>query len=138
MDGLENKINKILSDPEALSNVMNIAKSLSAGSGSASSSDRGEPAEEATTTSGGNDRGDLGLMGMLGGMDPALISKLLSIMGEYNRSDDSRTMLFKALKPYLKKERQDKLDQASNIMRIARTASTALDGTNIFGRKNKE
>ncbi len=76
--------------------------------------------------------GGLGGMGGLGGLsalsnlDPKLISGLLGLLSEYNKNDDERENLMRALKPYLRTERRHKLDRAAHLMKLARTARSGF------------
>ena len=115
MDGIEDKLQKLLNDPEALGAVMNMAKGLTGG---ASGGGDERPSVR------GEENG--GLSSLLNGMDPATISKVMGLVGEYTRGDDRRTKLLEALKPYVRDERRGKLDRASNLVKIARTAGAAL------------
>lgn len=123
MDGLEAKLNRILSDPEALGSVLEMAKSLT---GSGKQEERAEP-EGGREEPGEGGPGALGGLGdLLGGMDPEMIGKLMGLVGEYSREDDRRTNLLSALKPYVRPERQSKMDRAAQIVKLARTARKAL------------
>lgn len=126
MDGMESKLQRLLNDPEALGAVMNMAKSLKA-SGDSSGEPEQSPDEGETVPSaaGSGDSGNL--FSLLDNIDPATIGKLMGLMGEYTRTDDRRTLLLNALKPYLRSERAEKIDKAGQIVRIARTASKALN-----------
>ena len=119
MDGLEAKIQKILSDPEALGSVLEMAKSLSG-----TEKPDAEPVSAETRTDPENPGG--GLTNLLDGLDPATVGKVMGLMGEFTREDDKRTHLLKALKPYVRPERQSKMDRAAQIIKIARTANKAL------------
>ena len=48
------------------------------------------------------------------------------LIGEYSRRDDKKAALLEALKPFLKPERQAKVDQAAKIARLSRVAKAAL------------
>ena len=124
MDGLEEKLNKILSDPKALGSVMEIAKSLGGGE-ETKVSDR---ADYAADRSDRQEASDNGLGDLLGSVDPAMIGKMLSLFGEFNKGDDKRTQLLYALKPYMRKERQGKIEKATKLVKIAKTARVALSG----------
>jgi hypothetical protein len=117
---MEEKLQKILNDPDALGAVMSMAKSLSSGT-----SESEETPETSKTEDGG--AGSDGLFGLLEGVDPEMLSKLMGLFGEYTRKDDRRTELLIALKPYLRGERAAKLDRAGQIVRLARTANKAFD-----------
>ncbi len=130
MDGLEAKLNKILSDPEALGSVLEMAKSLTGSGRHEEQAERDEPRrrEDAERHEGGADApGGFGGLGeLIGGMDPATLGKMMGLVGEYTREDDRRTHFLSALKPYVRPERQSKMDRAAQIVKIARTARKAM------------
>lgn len=129
MDGMESKIQRILSDPEAMGAVLNMAKSLGVSGASSAPSEDEIPKEQSEPAA--DDGGGLGgFSELLGNIDPALMGKLMGLLGEYTRSDDRRISFLKALKPYLREERAEQIDRASQMVRIARTASKALESWN--------
>ncbi|MBQ8026877.1 MAG: hypothetical protein IJ261_02040 [Clostridia bacterium] len=57
--------------------------------------------------------------GLLGGIDPTMIAKLMQIMPMLQSGgDNDRTRLICALKPMLSKPRRRKADEAMQIMRL--------------------
>ena len=130
MDGFEDKISALLSSPDAMDKVMSMAKALGASQESAEPEDRAPRGSSgggldalAALTSGG---GLGGLGELLGGVDPQTIGKIMGLMGEFNKRDDRRETLLNAVKPYLRPERQDKIGKAVQIVKLARTARSAL------------
>lgn len=114
MDDIENKISDILSDPDSMKKLMSIAQALS------SSSPQAGGEEDPPSHDPPPESPDLGF-------DPAMIGKLASIMqGAAPRSDDKKSALLGALKPYLSDERQKKVDRAMNMMRMTKLAKTAF------------
>lgn len=136
MDGLEDKISAFLSSPGAMEQVLSMAKALGGGEGG--SDDAPEESERHSEDSGLGGLGALGSLGglgdMLGGVDPATLSKIMGLLGEYNKKDDRRENLLKAVKPYLRKERQDNVGRALQIVKLARTAQSALGEGNLLGK----
>lgn len=61
-------------------------------------------------------------------LDFETIMKIKSMMDMLNKKDDPRSNLLYSLKPYLRKSRQDKLDQYANLFKITQVA-------NIFNLK---
>ena len=119
MDGFEEKLNRILSDPAALEKVASIAKGMGAHTERSGSEDAVHEAAD----------GGLGaLLGGLGGngLDPRLMSGIIELMGEYSREDDRRAALLGALRPYVREARREKMDRAVQIVKLARTARAAL------------
>ncbi len=118
MDGLEEKLNAFLSSPDAMEKVMGMAKSLGVGSK--------EESPPEPSVSGGTG----GLLDGLAGLDPKLLSSVMKLMSEYNSGSDHREKLLLSLRPYVRNERQQKLDRAAQIIRLARTVKSGL---NVFG-----
>ena len=63
-------------------------------------------------------------------IDIETILKIKSIIETLNKKDDSRANLLNSLKPYLRKEKQDKLDQYINIMKISQVTNLFKKGEN--------
>ena len=117
MNDWEEKLNALLSDPEALAQVVGMAQTLSQqfGSGAPPSAAQSEP------SGGGNP------LGMLGNIDPALLTRLIPVLQQMNRSESSEASAFLyALRPFLKPSRRDKVDRACQLARIIHLAKTFL------------
>ena len=110
MGEFEDKLNSILSSPEDMKKIMNLAQSLS-GSG-------GENKE--TCSSGGLSATSLE------GLDPKMLSMISGILKKVGSEKDDKKELVHALKPYLKKERSEALDRAVRYAKIARIARTVF------------
>lgn len=161
MAELEEKLNAILSDPEAMGQIASIARALTGGG---MPSPDPEPAPEAPPappvvyepveplqTGGASEPGGeapldwsallgalRGLSGgdtgagsnsplsLLGDLDPALVQKGLRLFSEYSAADDQRAALLSALKPFLKEERQAKVEKAVRLARLSRVVRTAF------------
>jgi len=98
MDELSARLSSLLDSAEGMEQIKNMAESLLGGSGNAPQ---------------GEGRG-------LGGLDPSDIQTIMQL-GNLLRSDtdDSRTKLLLALKPHLSEKRQDRVDRAVKLLRIA-------------------
>ncbi|MBE6730830.1 MAG: hypothetical protein E7564_03970 [Ruminococcaceae bacterium] len=104
MNEIENKINEILSNPESMSEIMNIAKSLGF------NTDNTEPPKkESKEVKSPDIQGDM----------ISAVTKIAPLLSEAKKDDDS-TRLLKALKPLLSKPRQDKVDSAIKIIGLLR------------------
>lgn len=124
MSDLEEKLNAILSDPDAMAQVMNLAQSLNLGG--APQEDRPPTAEsqahdtgqESATTEGTSPFS--GLNDLLGQIDPSMIQRLLPLIGELRGGEeqDRRLQLLNALRPFLKPERQEKVERAVKAARL--------------------
>lgn len=58
----------------------------------------------------------------LGNLDFETIMKLKSVMDSMNSNNNPDSQLLYSLKPYLRKSRQDKLDQYINLLKISKVA----------------
>ena len=54
----------------------------------------------------------------LGGLDPKLIGRFLPLIQEYTQSNSNTTQLLYALRPFLKAEKQDKIERAAKLARL--------------------
>ena len=122
MEDFEEKLNSILSSPETMGQIMALANSLSGGGEEQASGDA--DASEAAAGE-GTPPGDLS--GLLQGLDEGMVPKLMALWGEYNRGNDEKTRLLQAMKPFLRQERQEKLDRAVQIARISRVIRAAIE-----------
>ena len=113
MSDFEDKLNAILSNPESMAQIMQLAQSFTS------------PASEETTQT---DSAETGFFSAFGdGIDPGLISKLLPLFQEYGKSQNSDTArLLTALQPFLKEERQAKIDKALQLARVMQVAKLFL------------
>ena len=116
MSEWEEKLNTLLSDPDAMAQVMNIAQNLSQQMGQSGGS---APPPQ------GDPMGDLS--SLLGGIDPGMIAKLLPVLSQLNRPESGETAAFlRALRPFLKPERQDKVERAAQLARFIHLGKTLL------------
>ena len=171
----EEKLNAILSDPQAMGQIASIAQALSkpnpdAGQSAQSGQPSQDPAPTPVTDLGsppfasnpppngipeddpsGGETGDspdpgshtqeaggldsLGALGALGDLDPRLIQTTLGLLSEYNATDDRKTALLTALKPFLKPERWAKVDKAIQIAKLSRMIRVGLQ---LFKKDGQE
>lgn len=131
MSDFEDKLNGILSNPDAMAQIANLAQSLNLGGGD------NTPAEESpqppVPASGGNSGmpsgGLAGLGDLLGKIDPQLIQKLLPLVGELSSDSgggDDRLQLLYALRPFLKPEKRDKVERAVKAARLIHVGKKLL------------
>lgn len=126
MAELEEKLNAILSDPQAMGQILSAAKALSgAQEEDTSSFSADDPSNEEAVDP----------LSALNQLDPRLIQAGMRLLSEYTAGDDRKTALLEALKPFLRQERQAKVDQAVRIARLARVIRTAF---RIFQERGKE
>ncbi len=97
MSELEDKLNSLLSNQDAMAQVMQLAQSLSqSGVGAADSGSAASPPPPQSGAAAGNAMpsvGDLNAMlsQLTGGLDPALLSRLLPVLSQMNRNESSET-----------------------------------------------
>lgn len=153
-DDFSEKLNAILGNPEAMGQIMSIAQALGGGGGEAEPSPPQTPDQEpagppsiAPPDSGEAQTGtgpDLSaLMGILenltgsgggggnplsalGDLDPRLIQTGMRLLSEMNRTDDRKTALLTALRPFVKESRYAKVDRAIQIAKLSRVIRVAL------------
>lgn len=122
----EEQLNQILGDPQAMGQIMSLAQSLS---GKQEGHDGNQPPsdpegmEEAPAQPVEEEPSPLSA---LADLDPKLLQMGMGLLSEYSAQDDKKTALLAALKPFLKPERQEKMDQAVRIARLTRVIRTAL------------
>ncbi len=128
MAEFDEKLNSILSNPEAMSQIMQLAQSLGGGSSQPSQEPpppQPSPPPWSPPPQGG---GDL-LSSLAGGMDPKLMSRLLPLLQELGgqRDSNARNLLY-ALRPYLKSDRQEKIERALQLARLFHLGKKFLSG----------
>lgn len=126
MSEFEDKLNAILSSPEAMEQISAIASSLGQSGGQSSQgNEEGHPEEQnASQESVGGDLAGLG--SLLGGFDPSMLTKLLPLMKEYQSGNEEKQALLNALKPFLRRESQEKVDKAIRITRLSRVIRASM------------
>ena len=122
MSGFEEKLNAILSDPNAMAQVMDLARSLNLEDGPPPPED-GAPSPEPPPEGGQAAAGEAPLSGLgdlLGQVDPQMLRRLLPLVGELKGGgeQDQRLQLLTALRPFLKPERQEKVGRAVRAARL--------------------
>ncbi len=146
MSELEEKLENILGNPQAMAQIMSLAQSLNTGGQSEAGQTQPQtaqtqsppepsppPAEngEAAPASPPPAPSSSGLGGLLGGLnslDPKMLSAAASLMSQFsNDSDDKRVALLTALRPFVKEERYAKLDKAVQIAKLSRLIRSGLD-----------
>lgn len=124
MAELEEKLNAILNDPQAMGQILTVAKALSGqDEENGASIEAGAPADNSSDP-----------LSALGQLDPKLVQLGMRLLSDYSVGDDRKTALLEALKPFLRPERQAKVDQAVRIARLAKVIRTAFQ----FFREQRE
>ena len=123
MAELEEKLNAILGNQEAMSQIMALARSFSGGPDNAP--DHKEEVhpqlpcevEEGSVPGGTN---------FFESVDPALLQLGMKLFRDYQGNNDRNTALLAALRPFLREERRAHLDRALELARMTRLIRTAL------------
>jgi hypothetical protein len=120
----DEKLNALLSDPDSMAQILQLAQSLSGKSaGEVPPPAPPQPARNAGAPPPPKDAGDKAppLSSLLGGLDPGLAVRLLPALRELSGPQDSDAVrLLGALRPYLRPERQSKVEQAIHLARLIR------------------
>lgn len=142
MSELEEKLEGILGNPQAMAQIMSLAQSLNGGGSppAAGAGETSQPQEQAQTqaqspapppvppASGGSGDGLGSLLGGLGSLDPKLLSAAAGLIGQFNSgADDQRVALLTALRPFVKEQRYAKLDKAIQIAKLSRLIRSGLE-----------
>ena len=115
MSELDEKLNALLSDPHSMAQVMQLAQQLSGTFGSASQPASASPPPPPPPQQPPQPSFDTSF---LGGLDPKLIGRFLPLIQEYTQSNSNTTQLLYALRPFLKAEKQDKIERAAKLARL--------------------
>jgi len=99
MEGMEEKILQVLQDPQQMEQIMGLAKSLGF-----------EPNQENTEHNGDSSAG----------------IPIMDLLQQNSTAEPRRDALIHALLPYLKPERQRKLQQAVKLAKLSNLAGYAL------------
>lgn len=124
MAELEDKLNAILGNPEAMGQIMSLAQSLTGGAGGGA-----EPPPPPPSPAGGGD-----LAALLGQADPRMLRVGMEVLQAYQSGGDKSIALLAALRPFLKPEHQDRIDRALRWTRMARVLRAAL---NALGKEGE-
>ena len=139
MAEFDDKLNSLLSNPEAMAQIMQMAQSLSGGQAQQPVQQVPQappqqpfpppppPPVQQTVSQGSNPLA--ALSGLTGGMDPAMLTKPLPLIQELGSQNDSiaRPLLY-ALRPYLKPDRHAKIERALQLARLFHLGQKFLSG----------
>ena len=115
----QEQLNTILSDPDAMAQIVSLAQSISGGSSPS------EPPVSDTPREPESD--NTAILQALGGLDPELLRRIGPLMREMNRPESSEaTALLQALRPFLSRKRMDKVERAAQLARLIHLGKTFL------------
>ena len=112
MAELDEKLNALLSDPNSMAQIMQMAQQLSATMGGSASPSPPTAAPTAQTAS------QAPAPSLPGGIDPQVVARFLPLLQEYSRSSSQTMQLLYALRPFLKESKQDKVERAARLARL--------------------
>ncbi len=117
MDGdLTAALESVLSDPEKMEKVANMAKDLFGGAAPASPANAADKAGESGSEA-----------ARPAGLDATVLSKLGRAFAGEGLGKSRSTALLMAMRPYMKPEKQEKLDRAMQIARMANIAGLVMN-----------
>ena len=141
MDDLTNKLNAFLSSEDGMQKLQQLASALSSSgnqpgegtrsdSGNSISAQNGQEnhapdlsglismlSSSGIGTAGANQNSSGDSSNPLAGLDIGMIMKIQQALSAYNQ-DDKNTVLLKSLKPHLRPERQNRVDEALKLMKL--------------------
>lgn len=127
MAEFDDTLNSLLSNPDAMSQIMQLAQSLSGGQNqpptpqpqqAPQKSQAVPPPPPPPIPQPSFSGGDL-LSSLTNGIDPSLLFKLMPLIQELGSQQNSNArQLLYALRPYLKAERQEKIERALQLARL--------------------
>lgn len=115
MSEFDEKLNTLLSNPESMAQIMQLAKSLSG-------QEQGDSPPQPEATPPPKEAGAPPL-------DPQLIARFMPLFQELNGQQNSQArQLLYALSPYLRTERQEKVERALQLARLIHVGKKFLAG----------
>lgn len=138
MAEFEDKLNELLSNPDSMAQIMRLAQSLSGDSQDGGQEPPPQSPPQQQRQQAPQDRHQQGpppqsgadlLSSLTGGIDPKLLTRLLPLVQELGgqRDSNARALLY-ALRPYLKPERQEKVERALQLARLIHLGRKFLAG----------
>ena len=117
MSELDEKLNALLSDPGSMAQIMQLAQQLSGSMGG----DTAQPAAASAAASPPPPP-----PAPLGGIEPQTIARYLPLLQELTRDTSQTTQLLYALRPFLKEEKQGKIERAARLARLIHVGKKLL------------
>lgn len=107
MEDMDSKLNAMLNDPAAMARIIQMAQQLSGGTAQAAPPPPPPPQQSSAPPPPPE-----------GGFDPMLLARFLPILQELRQSNSQTTQLLYALRPFLKEEKQSKVERAAKLARV--------------------
>lgn len=106
MDDMDSKLNAMLNDPAAMARISQMAQQLSGGAQPNTPPQNPPPPPPQN----GPPPGD--------GFDPMVLAKFLPLLQDLRQSNSQTTQLLYALRPFLKEEKQSKVERAVKLAHL--------------------
>lgn len=119
MSEFEDRLNALLSNPEEMNKLSQMAQTLLDGGALGNLLGGETPSDSGNTES--NRAGQKS-----SGLDGELLASVGRIFSQASGQENDKTALLEAMKPYLKQKRRDKIDQAMKLAKMARIAGIAF------------
>lgn len=119
MADFEEALNSLLSDPDAMGQIMALAGKLGMGGDTPSPDPSEPPSPQETPTD------QAGSPPLLGPEQLSQVGKLLELVQTSRQADQESDALIAALRPFLRADRQKKLDRACQLAGLSRAARQA-------------
>lgn len=121
MSDFDDKLNAILGNPDSMAQIMQLAQSLSGGSGAATPTAAPPPPPPTTSSYEAHGNGI--------DFDPGILQRFLPLLREMQSSEQSNaSQLLLALRPYLREEKQAKVGRAIQIAKLIRMGKHFFSG----------
>ena len=116
MSEFDEKLNALLSDPDRMAQIMQMAQTLS---GNVPQPPQQPAAASSPTPQSTPGSGEDLLSTLTGSLDPGFLMRLLPLIRELSadNSSNARTLLY-ALRPYLKQDRQLRIERALQLAKL--------------------
>lgn len=108
MEDMDSKLNAMLNDPAAMARIIQMAQQLSGGAAQTAPPPPPPPPQGAPSPPPTD-----GI-----GFDPMLLAKFLPLLQDLRQSNSQTTQLLYALRPFLKEEKQPKVERAAKLAHL--------------------
>ena len=111
MEDLSTKLTQLLNDPEGMMQLQSMAQGLMGEGGLDLSALMPQQQEKPVMPD---------ISGLMGGISPDQMGMMMKLMSAFNSTkEDDRTRLLMALRPHLTDKRQQRVDQAVKLLKLA-------------------
>lgn len=129
MADLDNKIQDLLSSPDVVDKIVSAIKGITTNSNPLPEPEDTSQQTPPTTMPVQLEQMPVSTtipsLSAVSNIDPRVLNTAMRVLQDYSY-DDEKIALLNALKPHLRMERRQRVDKASQILRLARSVKTAL------------